>query len=34
MIMISTWLPNVMRSGKTKKQATAISHGSTSGQRK
>ncbi len=34
MTMISTWLPKVMRFGKTKKQAIAISQGSASGQRK
>src|SRR6185437_6252391 len=32
--MIRTWLPNVMRSGKTKKAATAISQGSASAGRK
>src|SRR3569832_1426127 len=34
MIMITTWLPNVIRSGKTKKQTIAISQGSASGQRR
>src|ERR1017187_1289002 len=32
--MISTWPPKVMRSGNMKKAATAITHGSASGQRK
>jgi hypothetical protein len=30
MTMISTWLPNVMRSGKIKYTAMAISHGKAS----
>ena len=33
MTMISTWLPKVMRSGKMKKAAMAISHGSASAPR-
>ena len=34
MTMISTWLPKVMRSGKMKKTAMAISHGNASARRK